>query len=106
MQVQFPCCPAIAFNLESVDLGDEITSAALVEAEPRQKVKRLSGDQRLALDAYTEAVGQEWDGQGEFNGLGLEPWREVFYSWHTGDTQGANKRRSAVRGRLWWTLGE
>lgn len=83
---------AIAFNLESVDLGDEITSAALVEAEPRQKVKRLSGDQRLALDAYTEAAGKEWDGEGEFNGLSLEPWREVFYSWHTGDTQGAKQK--------------
>jgi hypothetical protein len=83
---------AIAFNLESVDLGDQVTSAVLVETEPQKKVKRLSGDQRLAVDAYTEAAGEEWDGEGDFNGLGLEPWREVFYSWHTGDTQGAKQK--------------
>lgn len=24
--------------------------------------------------------------------MALEPWREVFYSWHTGDTQGTKQK--------------
>jgi len=96
---------ALAFNLESVYLGDVVTSAALVETEPREKVKRLSGDQFLAVQAYIEAAGGEWDGQGEFSGLGLEPWREVFYAQHTGETQGAKQKAFSRARKVLLSLG-
>lgn len=86
---------AIAFNLESVDLGDEITSAALVETEMNRKVTRLTANQKLGIETYQEAAAKEWDGKGDFAGLGLEPWREVFYARHTGDN--SDTKRQAFR---------
>lgn len=82
----------IAFNLESVDLGDEVTSAALVETEMSRKVTRLTANQKLAIETYQEAAAKEWDGKGEFAGLGLEPWREVFYARHTGESNDTKRK--------------
>lgn len=82
----------IAFNLESVDLGDEVTSAALVETEMSRKVTRLTANQKLGIETYQEAAAKKWDGKGEFPGLGLEPWREAFYARHTGESNDTKRK--------------
>ena len=82
----------IAFKLKNINLGDNVTSAALDETEALPKVKRLTGDQQLALQTFIDAAGVEWDGGSEFKGLGLEPWREAFYARHTGESQGAKQK--------------
>lgn len=89
---------AIAFNLKSVDLGDDVTSAALVETEMRHKIVTLTPNQKLAVEAYREAVAKEWSGEGEFLGLRLEPWRELFYTAHIGDNSDT-KRKAFNRAR-------
>ena len=73
---------AIAFNLESIDLGDGISSAVLIETEARHNTKLLSSHQKLAMKTFCEAAVQLWDGEGEFAGLSLEPWRSIFYDQH------------------------
>jgi hypothetical protein len=83
---------AIAFNLENVDLGDEVTSAALVETEMSRKATPLTPNQKLAIEAYQVAAAQEWNGEGEFAGLGLEAWREVFYARHTGENNDTKRK--------------
>lgn len=73
---------AIAFNLKSIDLGDGSSSAVLVETEVRHNTKVLSADQKLAMNTFCQAAVQLWDGEGEFAGLSLEPWRKIFYGEH------------------------
>jgi hypothetical protein len=73
---------AIAFNLESIDLGDGISSAVLIETEVRHNTKVLSSHQKLAMNTFCEAAVQSWDGEGEFAGLSSEPWRKIFYDKH------------------------
>jgi hypothetical protein len=75
---------AIAFNLESIDLDDGSSSAVLVATEVRHNTKVLSPDQKLAMNAFHQAAVQLWDGEGEFAGLSLEPWRKIFYDEHGG----------------------
>lgn len=84
----------IAFELQGVELGGGASSAVLVETEAQTKVKPLARNQQLGLDAFREAAATsgQWSDDGEFQGLALEAWREVFYAWHTGDNTGAKKK--------------
>jgi hypothetical protein len=84
----------VTFELQSVELSDGASSAVLVETEARQAAKSLTRGQKLALDAFCEAAADSdaWGDDGEFLGLSLEPWREVFYRMHTGDNAEAKKK--------------
>jgi hypothetical protein len=89
------------FRLETVKLGvstdgSPIESAALVkeERERKAKKKRLSDNQRLALDAFNSAapVSGRLDAEGNFGGLHLEDWRLIFYKMSTADNTDTKKR--------------
>lgn len=90
----------MAFTLEGVELDNGASSAVLVETEHNAGAKPLTKTQKLALDAFCEAAAEsdQFDDEGQFLGLSLEPWREVFYKWHTGDTPAA-KRQAFGRAR-------
>jgi len=92
---------AIAFNLESIDLDDGSSSAVLVETELRPNTKTLSADQKLAMNAFCEAAHKSWDGEGEFDGLSLEPWRKIFYDQHRGENKETKRRLSIAAQRRW-----
>jgi hypothetical protein len=90
----------IAFELETVQLGDGASSAVLIQCDGAESVKPLTANQKLALRAFWEAAAHsgQFDDDGEFLGLALEPWREVFYRMHTGDNSEA-KRKAFQRAR-------
>lgn len=83
---------AIAFKLESIDLGDGSSSAVLIETEARQNTKVLSPDQKLAMNTFYEAADKSWDGEGEFAGLSSGPWRKIFYDEHRGENNDTKRR--------------
>jgi hypothetical protein len=75
-------------------------SRTTIECNDAESVKPLTANQKLALRAFWEAAAQsgQFDDDGEFLGLALEPWREVFYRMHTGDNSEA-KRKAFQRAR-------
>lgn len=84
----------IAFELQTVELEGGASSAVLAECDEAENFKPLTQNQKLALDAFCEAaaLSVHFADDGEFLGLPLDEWREVFYKWHTGDTTEAKKK--------------
>lgn len=88
------------FTLEVVEIGidddgDVLTSCVVAESEaPARTASRLTQSVRLAMATYIEACmgGNATVHNGQFIGLHLDTWREVFYSQHTADTQEAKQK--------------
>ncbi|MCB5409448.1 helicase RepA family protein [Pseudogemmobacter faecipullorum] len=89
------------FDLTSVDLGEDVSSAVLVEGEvsSRPAQKKETNDEKLARQTYIAAAKDHgiWDGD-TFKGVHLNDWRPVFYTKHTGDKEDT-KRKAFQRGR-------
>ena len=97
-----------AFRLNIVEVGtdedgDPVTSCVVVPdgvpALPGSG-KRLTASQQFGLDTYNEAARLYGglDGQGNFVGLHVNKWREVFYQKSTADNEGS-KRKAFNRAR-------
>lgn len=90
----------MAFNLKSVDLGEGVASAVLMETEAKIQPKGMTPAQKIARDTYMAAAvtGGLWDDDG-FAGLHLDEWRAAFNAKHTADNAGA-KRKAFQRVRV------
>jgi hypothetical protein len=82
----------LAFTLETVNLRDGASSAALLVTDAPRPTRRLSPTLQLAVDALVEAA------RGSTNGVHLDQWQRVFLSRHTGDNE-ASKSRAFRRAR-------
>lgn len=96
------------FKLETVKLGEDAdgdprTSCVIVH-DDTVKARKPNAGERLALKAYVEACERGGclvsDG-GDFDGLGVDAWRDVFYELSTNDTpQGKKKAFQRARANL------
>jgi len=87
------------FSFRQIDLGGAASSAVLDATDATERQHKLTPSQRLGRHTYATAAAAHgvWDG-GALRGLGVDDWRDAFYSKHTGDTA-ASKRQAFHRVR-------
>jgi hypothetical protein len=104
-QRDLPCGEPFGFTLRGVVIGqdsdgDEITSAVVESAEPVKKVPKLSGQQKIAMQAFEDAIahhGEKRQGSSLPSGrqsVTLEQWREFCnsHSLSSGASDGAQRK--------------
>ena len=81
------------FAFRPVDLTGGASSAVLEATEGAAREVKLTPTQTTAMKAYRAAANTHgvWS-SGDSVGVGLEHWREAFYSIHTGDTQDTKRK--------------
>ena len=81
------------FAFRPVDLTGGASSAVLEATEGAAREVKLTPTQEVAMKAYgAAAITHGVRSSGDSVGVGLEHWREAFYSAHTGDTQDAKRK--------------
>lgn len=83
---------ALAFELKTVDLDEDTSSAVLAQTDVPVRTKALTGNQKLAIDSFIDEARKvspvQEDGRVS---LHLEQWRPAFYAQHTGDKPDTKK---------------
>lgn len=100
-------CISFAYQLKVIRLGfdqdgDEVTSCVLEEAEPPSRQPKLSGQQKVAMQAFADALahhGERKTGNDMFPAnrqcVPLDRWREYCDRHSLGDGEGESTKRSA-----------
>lgn len=85
--------PTLHFELKTVRLDANTTSAVLHAIEAPERQDRLTPSQRLGIETYKAAAeaGGVW-ADSAFKGVYVETWRTHFYAKHTGDTQDSKRK--------------
>lgn len=85
--------PVLHFELKTVTLDHNATSATLSPIDAPERQTRLTPAQRLGVETYTTAAasGGVWE-DGAFKGVHVDEWRDQFNAKHTGDNYQAKKK--------------
>lgn len=105
-QRDMACDHSLAYRLESVTIGtdedgDEVTSAVVREAEPVKKTPRLSGSQKIAMQALSDALAHHGEAKiGDMfpsnrQCVSLEQWRSLCDRHSLSSGEGDSSRRTA-----------